>query len=249
MITPPARPRGTAGPHLDPRRRLGDRTGRRVHDHGVPAGRTGRLRRGQRGLPAGARAPVPGRARRLRRGHPLGARARRRVRRRSDAGGGGRRFRRRQPQRGRGQRGAGRSLPAPRVPGDGPHDVDASPHRRERRRLPADEGGDGVVHRATTCPAVAIAKDPRCRRSTPTTRSSPPRRRPSSSPRSSTRCATRARPTPTAWPRRASPPTKTRYDGQIHAFFVLPACTPRPARRACRRRRRRASPGRRSARA
>ena len=57
-------------------------------------------------------------------------------------------------------------------------------------------------------------------------------RRPSSSPRSSTRCATRARPTP----RRSRPPasrwSRVRYDGMIHGFMDMGPFSLRPRPRS-----------------
>ena len=186
-------------PRVVPRRRVGDRQRRRQRRDGAGAGRRGR-RRGRVGrVPPRPRAPLPGRGRRLPGRDRVGAGQRRRARRRSGA-------RRRRGRLGRRQPGRRRQPAAPAVgwrcqllvyPATDAVDEHAVVHR-ERRGLPAHAGVDGVVLRAL--PGRHRRRGDRrapARRWPPATAAAC--RRPWSSPPSSTRCATRARPTPTSW--------------------------------------------------
>ena len=165
----------------------------------LPVPRRAVRRAGARGrLPARPRAPVPGGVRRRARGVPLGARPRRRARRRPGRGSPSAATRpaatspRRSRSRPRGRAAAG--LPAAGLPGD---------RRRSRDTASAELFAEGFyltkafMDLADRCYASERATDLRDPRLSPLHADLPPGwRRRTSSPPGSTRCATRARPTP-----------------------------------------------------
>ena len=181
-----------------------------------------RLHRRLRRLPARARAPLPGGRRGLLRRDRVGGRQRRRARRPRRRARGRRRQRRRQPRRRRLPDGARPRRPAdraadPHLPGH--RSSTPTPHSRDgqRRGLPAHRRRDGVVRGPLPPPTPTRAL--RVTAAAPRTSStSRPR---SSSPPSSTRCATRATTTPTRLHADGVDVLHIASDGMIHGFMWL----------------------------